>query len=835
MGYICLHCHFYQPPRENPWLEAIELQDSAYPYHDWNERITAECYAPNVASRILGSEGRIEKIVNNYSKISFNFGPTLLAWMEAKAPDVYEAVLGADRESQKNFPGHGSALAQAYNHMILPLAKRRDKYTQVLWGIRDFEHRFGRKPEGMWLPETAVDLETLDILAELGIRFTILAPSQARRTRRMGSRAWRDVSGGRIDPTMPYELRLPSRRSINLFFYDGPISRAVAFEGLLNNGEVFAQRLLGAFSEERTWPEIVHIATDGETYGHHHKRGEMGLAYALEHIQSRDLAELTNYGEYLERHSPSYHAEIFENTSWSCAHGVERWRSDCGCNGGGQGSWNQSWRAPLREALDWLRDALAPCYETHAGRLLKDPWAARNDYIEVILDRSPESLARFWSKHAAREMAEAEKITALKLLELQRHAMLMYTSCGWFFSELSGIETVQVIQYAGRAVQLAQELFGDSIEARFLERLERAKSNIPEHQDGRRIYEKFVRPAMIDLAKVGAHYAVSSLFWSYPDEARVHCYRVDREDYQCFEAGRSKLVLGRAKITSDITGESAVESFAVIHFGDHNLQGGIREYQGEETYGRLVEEAKEAFGSGDIPAVLRLLDKYFQASTYSLRSLFRDEQRRILNQVLDSTLAEAEATYQQIYENHAPLMRFLTDIGIPLPKAFYMAAGFALNGQLRNAFSEEDLDLERIESLLEQARANHVDLDAATLEFTLRRSIERIAGRLLEDPSDLGTLETLEGIVSLVRTLPFEVSLWEAQNVCYELAQTVYPEILSRKDQDENAETWARHFTGLAEKLSVRVEQPEVRSQEPEVMNEESEVSSQESEVTMAA
>src|SRR5438128_953228 len=409
--YICIHGHFYQPPRENPWLEAIELQDSAYPYHDWNERITAECYAANSVSRVLDGENQIIELVNNYSKISFNFGPTLLYWLEAKAPSVYAAILEADRESQKNFSGHGSALAQVYNHTILPLANARDRYSQILWGIRDFERRFKRAPAGMWLPETAVDLQSLEILAELGIRFTILAPHQAGRIRRLGGRAWRDVSGGRIDPTQAYEQRLPSGRRIALFFYDGPISRAVAFEGLLSRGEDFANRLLGAFTDDRDWDQLVHIATDGESYGHHHKFGEMALAWALQLIDQRDDVELTNYGEYLERNPPELEVQILDKTSWSCAHGVGRWMADCGCSTGG-------------------------------------------------------------------------------------------------------------------AVQLAEELLGDSaaLETGLLERLERAESNIPEHRNGRQIYEKWVAPARVDLAKVAAHYAVSSLFQEYPEESVIYSF-----------------------------------------------------------------------------------------------------------------------------------------------------------------------------------------------------------------------------------------------------------------------------------------------------------------------
>src|SRR6185436_1444752 len=262
--YICIHGHFYQPPRENAWLEFVEVQDSAYPFHDWNERITSECYAPNGTSRILDGYNNVVKIVNNYGYISFNFGPTLLAWMADREPDVYRRILEADKESQQRYSGHGSAIAQAYNHTILPLSNSRDKYTQILWGIRDFQYRFGRYPEGMWLPETAVDLETLDILANLGIRFTILSPYQAKRVKRSRGKAWKDVNGGRVDPSTPYIVKTPGGKQIVVFFYDGPISQAIAFEQLLVRGENLAGRLMSAFAPtERPWPQLVHIATDG--------------------------------------------------------------------------------------------------------------------------------------------------------------------------------------------------------------------------------------------------------------------------------------------------------------------------------------------------------------------------------------------------------------------------------------------------------------------------------------------------------------------------------------------------------------------------------------------
>ncbi|HVX65385.1 MAG TPA: DUF3536 domain-containing protein [Bryobacteraceae bacterium] len=801
--YVCIHGHFYQPPRENPWLEAIELQDSAYPYHDWNLRIDAECYAPNSASRIMDHEGRIARIVNNYSLISYNFGPTLLAWMKEQSAETYRLVLDADRESAQRFSGHGSALAQCYNHMIMPLANRRDKYTQVRWGIRDFEYRFGRAPEGMWLPETAVDTETLEILAEHGIRFTVLAPAQARRVRQK-RRSWRDASGGQIDPTVAYKLRLPSRRKIAIFFYDGPISRAVAFERLLDRGEYLAHRLLGAFSEERPWAQLVHIATDGETYGHHHRYGEMALSYALQYIEENGLARLTNYGEFLESHMPVHEVQIHENTAWSCAHGVERWRSDCGCNTGGQPGWNQQWRRPLREALDWLRDEIAPFYETRGGELLADPWAARDDYIDVILDRSPEIRDRFFARHATHELSEAERVAALELLELQRHAMLMYTSCGWFFTELSGIETVQVIQYAGRVLQLAKQLGGPDLEPQFLDRLACARSNIPEHRDGRVIYEKFVRPAMVDLEKVGMHYAVSSVFENGSQPGRIYSYTVDCADYRMLTAGKTRLALGRARIVSEITLESTELTFGVTHMGDHNVSGGVRRFGGEEAYANTVQELTAVFRQADFAELVRAVDREFGPGTYSLALLFRDEQRKALRQILDASLADAEAAYRQIYQNHVSLMRFLASIGMPAPKRLEMAAEVTLNTDLRRAFEEDELDLGRIHALVDEAQVAKVPFDAPTLEFALRKTMERMAERLAADPASLELLKKLDSAAAVARSLPFEAVLWRVQNIYHHLMLTIYKEYEGKAG--EEAQEWLDTFRALGARLSVRVD-----------------------------
>ncbi|MBV8201850.1 MAG: DUF3536 domain-containing protein [Acidobacteria bacterium] len=525
---LCIHGHFYQPPREDPWSGRIEPQPSAHPYRDWNARINAECYGPNAAARILDGDGRVARIVNNYARMSFDFGPTLLAWLQAEAPEVYAAVIAADRQSRERFSGHGSAMAQGYNHVILPLANRRDKQTQIVWGLRDFEHRFGRPAAGMWLPETAVDRESLELLAAHGVRFTVLEPHQARRVRPLpaaegeppgpalaaGAAApgspespaeWRDTGGGGIDTSRPYAAMLPAGRRLAVFFYDGPLARAIAFEGLLSSGDRFAERLLAGAPHDGRAEALIHVATDGETYGHHHRHGEMALCYALQRIEDHGWATLTNYAEFLAAHPPVDEVEIVDNTSWSCVHGVDRWREDCGCRIGGHPGWNQAWRAPLRLALDELRDELGPLYEQAAGEIFESPWQARDASIALVLDPSPASADDFLARHARGGVPSgARRARALRLLEMQRHAMLMYTSCGWFFDDLAGLESVQVLRYAGRAAQLADELFGGHCERALLRRLAWARSNDPAAGTGRDLYEARVRPATAPARHAGA-------------------------------------------------------------------------------------------------------------------------------------------------------------------------------------------------------------------------------------------------------------------------------------------------------------------------------------------
>jgi alpha-amylase/alpha-mannosidase (GH57 family) len=731
--FVCIHCHFYQPPRENPWLEAVESQDSASPYHDWNERIAAECYLPNGASRILDGHRRIEKIVNNYARISFNFGPTLLSWMEERAPETYERILRADRESQQLFSGHGSALAQAYNHVILQLANSRDKQTQILWGIRDFQQRFGRDPEGMWLPETAVDLETLEILSSLGIKFTILAPQQAGRLRANSAAPWANLYGQGIDSRRAYVQELASGNSIGLFFYDASVSRAVAFDKLLYDGANFARRLMARFAPGGDSAQLLHIATDGETYGHHHIHGDMALAYALEYIEKDKLTRLTNYGEYLEQHPPAHEVEILERTSWSCMHGVARWDSDCGCSPMANGHWNQQWRRPLREALDWLRDDLAGPYEANAKLLLRDPWAARDEYVNVMIDRSVDRVHAFLTEHALRDLTPEEDVQALRLLEMQRHLMLMYTSCGWFFDEPTGPETVQIFQYAGRAVQLSEELCGGDREEQFLKRLEAVRSNIPEFGNGRNIYERFVRPAMLDLFGVAAHYAISSLFDGYRRSDSVYSYDAELQEVRVLEKDKTKLAVGRATITSQITRAQLQFSFAALYFGDHNLSAGIRPCHEEDGFEAFLQDAVQAFSNTDLTECLRTIDEYFRGATYSLKSLFQDERKRIISQIVNSTLADMDEVYRRVYEEHGALVSFLSEVQVPLPNILRVSAEFVLGNAIGRCLAQEKLNFDSVSILLEMARRHSLTLATATVEPALRQRLDKVLDNWKEE------------------------------------------------------------------------------------------------------
>ncbi|HEX5706909.1 MAG TPA: DUF3536 domain-containing protein [Pyrinomonadaceae bacterium] len=494
---LVIHGHFYQPTRENPWTGRVEREPGARPFHDWNERILAECYRPNAFAEIFDDTGRLVRTVNNYAHISFNFGPTLASWIERADPEVYQRILEADRESARRRAGHGNAIAQSYHHSILPLANARDLRTEIRWGMTDFRLRFRREPEAMWLPETACNDAVLCALIEEGLKYVILSPRQAARVRAGGADEWQDVTDGRVDATRAYKFlhRDGSGRSVAVFFYDGRIANAIAFEGVLASSE----KLIALFEHAARDGEASHVsaATDGESYGHHYRHGERCLAYALEEVAPARGFEVTNFGEVLEREPPAWEVEISEGpggegTAWSCAHGVGRWRRDCGCHAGQNEGWNQAWRAPLREALDFLRDDAAEKFEEAGGALLRDPWAARDDYAELLVDRSDSARAEFLRRHAAHALTGEQARRVFTLLEAQRESLAMYTSCGWFFDDIAGLEASQVLRHAGRALELLDESGLDAPRARFLEMLAGARSNVDSEGNGADIFRRVV-------------------------------------------------------------------------------------------------------------------------------------------------------------------------------------------------------------------------------------------------------------------------------------------------------------------------------------------------------
>ena len=668
MKYLCIHGHFYQPPRENAWLDEIEIQESAAPFHDWNARICAECYAPNTLARVLNDKQQLTDLINNYARISFNFGPTLLSWMEKKEPEVYRAILEADKQSQQNFSGHGSAIAQAYNHMILPLANRRDKYTQVRWGIADFKKRFGRMPESLWLAETACNTETLEVLAECGMKFVILAPGQCAKVRKIGEEKWQDVSGAKVDPKRAYLCNLPSGRRIALFFYDGPVSQGIAFSDTLKSGETFAGRLLGTYN---SGPEaqLMHIATDGETYGHHQKFADMALAYCLKYVEDKTDVVLTVYGEFLAKNPPLYEAQIFENSSWSCFHGVERWRADCGCNSGMHGGWHQKWRKPLRDALDWLRDEMIKTYDTVGRQYFKDPWAARDEYIDLVLDRSLDAQHRFFLKHAT-EKAWTDRPGALRLLEMQRFAMLMYTSCGWFFDEISGIETVQIMQYAARAAQLNKQISGVDLEPELIKRLEAAPSNIRDLKNGAVVYQRFVLPQKMPLEKIAAQHAVAVLTDPTLNPNRAYDCEVKDFTHTLLTAPANHLYYGEMTVFSTITLEERHFVFVVLQQGATSFLSAAMDVPADKD--ALFDTLKTSFEKGRYDECAAQIRERFK-NVYPLLSLFKDVQRKVIDSVMNKVYEDTDRKFTQIFEEQYPgqTLQCVTIDDVPQSGALY--------------------------------------------------------------------------------------------------------------------------------------------------------------------
>ncbi len=813
--FLTIHGHFYQPPRENPWLEAIELQDSALPFHDWNERINKECYNPNSISKIVDNRNRILDVVNNYEHMSFNFGPTLLSWMEHFAPLTYERIIKADIESVSEHSGHGNAMAQVYNHIIMPLANENDKQTQIKWGIRDFEYRFGRKPEGMWLAETAVDDETLKFLEENGIKFTVLSPYQALKFRQEGDKDWQDVSWGNIDPARSYRYYIKSApgKFIDLFFYDGAISRSVAFDELLKDGNKFIKRLKEGISDCRDYPQLINIATDGESYGHHTKFGDMALSYVLK-IRAKDEGfKITNYAEYLDKYRSNCEVDIKQASSWSCFHGVGRWKEDCGCSTGGHPGWNQKWRKPLRDALDYLRDELIVVFENEGQKYFDNVWNVRNKYINVILDRNEMNVKKFQQENFKPDLTDDDKVHAMELLEIQRQAMLMYTSCGWFFSEISGIETVQIMKYAARAMQLAARFTSKNLEEKFLEILSQAKSNIPEFGTGKDIFERFVKPSIITVKQIATLWALSSLYQDFEDEENVYCYTITRKAYKKVQKNSSTFIVGHIEIQSKITLQKSNVMFALMQYAGGDFHCTIKEYSDDAEFNRIKNDLIKIYTMNTLTEIIRALDEYFGKEYFTLKDIFIEERRKILQILLKGKLKKFSQTYQEMYDEGKGSIYHLQGLGLSIPDEFKISAEYALSHKFNDivvhsgGFVEDDL-IQQATDINFEAKKIDIKLDKSPSNLVFSKKILQNINRLVHS-FEIQQADVVLEIFDNVRKLELNVDIAEAQNIYFTKIYHRIGDIIASeafKNKKSSNKRFVEMLLDIGENLNINTE-----------------------------
>jgi alpha-amylase/alpha-mannosidase (GH57 family) len=807
--YITVHGHFYQPPRENPYLDTIERQLSAQPYHDWNERIHYECYRPNAFARILNQQQEVIGIVNNFEYLSFNIGATLMSWLEKYDPEVYQRILEADRKSSERLNGHGNAIAQVYNHIILPLANKQDKITQIRWGKTDFYSRFGRDPEGMWLAETAVDYPTLEALIDEGIKFIILAPSQAEKCRRISTPEdrepeWDRVGGSQIDSTRPYRCFVEGDRYIDIFFYDGPISRDLGFNDVLETADNFASRLGGAIRGDNRKSQLINVATDGETFGHHKGGTEKCVAYVLSEQFADCGWTVTNYAHYLSICPPTWEVALKPVTAWSCAHGVDRWQDDCGCASGG--GWNQKWRRPLRDALNWLRDQLVDIYQETGSKLFRDPWVARNEYIQVLRDRSTKNVSKFLQRHQLKELSNAEKIDALRLLEMQRHTLLMYTSCGWFFEEISRPEGVQIMRYATRALELAGEVAGIHLKQEFISLLAKAPSNVAIFGNGQEVYQQLVAPSQIGFSQVAAHYAISSLFTNYLQQERVYCYEVEQLDYQKQQMGTLTLSLGQIRLTSEITWESQQMVFAVLHLGGWDFHCCINSFNGRLAYAELKQQLFNNIQQASAAKVILTMNNLMVGSkAFNLQDLFAEERHRIIRLLTTKTKKHLDQLYTQVYrENYSMLAAFQRE-ELPVPQELKVAAEVALSFRCLETVkhleqgiedpSTIDSCLAELKSTATEAQYLQCQLNIPEVKQTLEQTIVRLLWQLLYDgnPETLAAdVLRLETAIALGQQLNLGLALDRAQEIYFNcLHQHIVPNcLITSNSPDHNSCPW---------------------------------------------
>lgn len=772
---LIVHGHFYQPPRENPWTGAVERQAGARPFDNWNERVHAESYRPNAFARVLDSYGRVERVVNNYSLINFNFGATLCNWLERRHPETYARVLEADRASINARGGHGNAIAQGYHHAILPLCNERDLRTEICWGLADFRRRFRREPESLWLPETACDDRTLGALIDEGLTYVILSPFQAERVRPVGAQVWESVVDGSIDTSRPYRYfhRDGSHRSLAIFFYDGSAAKSVAFDGVLASSRLLVERIERATSSRG---RLVNFATDGETYGHHFKFGDRCLAYALETEAPQRGFRVTNYGEFLESNPPEWEVEIRhdaagEGTAWSCAHGLGRWTRDCSCHAGAPEGWNQRWRDPLRRALNFLRDEAATIFEQRGGELFRDPWLARDDYVELLLvarDRE-----EFFREHASRTPDAASRTRALTLLEMQRASLMMFTSCGWFFNDIAGIEPVQNLRYAARVLDLLKEIGAESPRVRFLELLAEAESNVPSHGSGADIFRAEVESARVATARVAASLAISGLVAEQESAGRSAGYEFSRADSRKVQHGRIALSTERISLESEATGRRFEYAAAAVHFGDVDFYCALGECEDDvEEFAARSQKIHDEFRTASLPSLLRLARERFGDAEFGLEHLLPEDRQRAYEIVFGRMIERFSEQYEFLYEENRRNIEMLHDAGFELPTELRAAAEFTVGRRFEAELRRLEGDaspaaLRAAAKLAEEIARLGYRVDRARV----RRQVGTLITRAVRDAVGAPSAEHFARAFELIRlanALGLDADIERAQELVYE-------------------------------------------------------------------
>lgn len=813
--YCIIHGHFYQPPRENPWINRIQRQPSAAPYHDWNERIYDECYRPNAYSRLLDPQGMIQDIHNNYTNLSFNFGPTLLMWLEKNHPVVTRRILDADAESYNRLDRHGNAIAQVYNHLIMPLASRRDQLTQIRWGKSFFRSRFGRDSEGMWLAETAINRETVNCLIEEGIRFVILSPAQAEAFRTLESDDdFVPLPEQGIDTRYPYRVFPYTKEGnrgdgfLDVFFFDEGLSRAASFEDLLTHADSFAQRLGSVFSENAQEDETVILATDGETFGHHKPFSDMCLAFFFTHTAYRFGIEPVNFG-YVLAHNPSRYEVTLKNasgegSSWSCTHGTGRWIRDCGCRTGGKETWNQKWRTPLRKALEHLQQHIDTAFEKTLEEYTQNPWALRDAYTPYENEYSTDAITQLLVSHGCSVSLDQTSITTIvRLLEAQKYMLYAFTSCGWFFSDISGIETIQNLLYACRAMQLGltEDLSTEAVQD-FFSLLDTAHSNSGV-MTGKTHFEKeavpFLKHLHILCFTAAAYKTAFTLaenqfdYYGYTVILKPLKHTIDTT------AGNEYFL---ATITNTRSGESGACSILLIHENDTGPEAFV--LPGDVTVDRGFSWQKTDNWEKHPRSTHLTLSNIFSESKTAFSDLFTEQ--------LDRTTIMQYTTW---VEKHHSILKALIALHLKLPDYLYGPLSYVINSQWNvavtglNGGDLSDEQFLQLRSIHEKSQQYGIPIDFSTSAPILQRMLLQEMKSFSETLSS-ECCDRMRYLLNIVDRFSVPLTKSRLEDTFYDLysmtIKKLYEEYLSSEQPTSEQKTILLQIAGFARRMNFNTD-----------------------------